>query len=253
MMARDGLRAVARQVERAYIQHLPRPDEEGALCEAGFAALGIPTERFYAKRIHRRRLPLTPRTLVAGELPVVRSALTQLGAEAEGLDDYPPPLRWMLRRAVWAATMREARMLGRPVFVKPRGKAKRFTGALLIDPSMELVRVGGSAPVWIAEPVRFRTEWRCYVAAGRVLGMGHYAGDPALQPDPAVVARAAGSLAAVAGLGMDVGVLDSGETALVECNDGFSLGAYDIAGEVYAEVLLRRWVQLVGQSGLDRI
>ena len=44
----------------------------------------------------------------------------------------------------------------------------------------------------------------------------------------------------------DVGVLSSGETALVEVNDAFSIGIYSIPKEVYAELLIARWKGLKG-------
>jgi len=44
---------------------------------------------------------------------------------------------------------------------------------------------------------------------------------------------------------MDFGVLDTGETALVEVNDGFAFGAYDqVSAEVYWTVTVSRWWQL---------
>lgn len=45
--------------------------------------------------------------------------------------------------------------------------------------------------------------------------------------------------------GNDFGVLANGETALVEANDGYALGAYDIDADRYTELVLRRWSELV--------
>ena len=45
---------------------------------------------------------------------------------------------------------------------------------------------------------------------------------------------------------MDFGILSSGETCLVEVNDGYSLGRYDgISGADYTDLLIARWRQLV--------
>lgn len=51
---------------------------------------------------------------------------------------------------------------------------------------------------------------------------------------------------APAAYGIDFGVLSSGETALVEANDGYALGAYKIESAPYAELLFARWAELVG-------
>lgn len=44
---------------------------------------------------------------------------------------------------------------------------------------------------------------------------------------------------------LDVGVLSTGETALIEVNDGFSVGMYGMSKELYAELLQTRWKELV--------
>ena len=45
---------------------------------------------------------------------------------------------------------------------------------------------------------------------------------------------------APAGYSLDVGVTESGETALVEVNDGFSLGTYGLDPIEYAKLLSAR-------------
>lgn len=52
---------------------------------------------------------------------------------------------------------------------------------------------------------------------------------------------------APAAYGIDFGVLASGETALVEANEGFSLGAYQIESSLYTELLFTRWQELLSQ------
>ena len=43
---------------------------------------------------------------------------------------------------------------------------------------------------------------------------------------------------------LDVGVLDSGDTALVEMNDAFSIGMYDGMEKCYGDLLTTRWKEL---------
>ena len=48
-----------------------------------------------------------------------------------------------------------------------------------------------------------------------------------------------------AGYALDFGVLADGRTALVEWNDGFSLGSYGLEGGLYTELILARWCELI--------
>ncbi|WP_435592932.1 ATP-grasp domain-containing protein [Nocardia sp. bgisy118] len=49
--------------------------------------------------------------------------------------------------------------------------------------------------------------------------------------------------------GIDFGVLATGETALIEANDGHALGAYDIAADLYTELVVQRWSELLSHAG----
>ena len=43
-------------------------------------------------------------------------------------------------------------------------------------------------------------------------------------------------------------MLTTGEMALVEANDGYSLGAYQISARAYADLLIARWRELVSTA-----
>jgi hypothetical protein len=36
---------------------------------------------------------------------------------------------------------------------------------------------------------------------------------------------------------------------LVEANDGYALGAYEVSARVYADLVLTRWAELVSMAG----
>lgn len=50
------------------------------------------------------------------------------------------------------------------------------------------------------------------------------------------------------GYGIDWAVTDSGETLLMELNDGFSLGNYGCRGHHYTAVIEARWRQFMGME-----
>jgi hypothetical protein len=98
-----------------------------------------------------------------------------------------------------------------------------------------------------SEVVEFTSEWRFYVLRGVVVGVGHYAGDPLVFPDPAVVRSAVTDFAGgcPAAYGLDFGV-SAGRTLLVEANDAYAIGVYGLPPPVFAEMLEARWLELVG-------
>ena len=229
--------------------------EEWKLVER-LGALGIPVELFTRKQIDRRRLPLDRGSLVAGDVPSVHGALAQLGVERPRTNDYPSCLRHLLHRRLWSSTVRRLKEDlfegAAPVFAKPAGGLKRFTGRVFACPDDldSLEGASSTTAVHYAEPVCWASESRVYVVRGQVVGIRHYSGDPAVQPAEALVAEAVRSLRrsgeATAGYGLDLGVLEDGRTAPVEWNDGYSLGAYGLDAASYTDLILARWAELVG-------
>lgn len=194
--------------------------------------------------------------LVVGSIPFVKAALRHRGVKPPKEQSYPPELRYLLHRRIWPSTVRKVResleLYPKSFFVKPSERAKRFTGFVIFD-SMD-PRLGGvpqSEKVWCSEVVAWESEWRLYVAHGRVLHQGHYHGNPSLKPSPEVVEGAVTVMCAQPGnpaaFALDLGVISTGETALVEVNDAYGLGAYGIEAEVYYSFLKARWDELCSQ------
>jgi hypothetical protein len=141
---------------------------------------------------------------------------------------------------------------GQPVFAKPLGRQKRFTGHVFFGPD-DLIHLEGasrSTSILCAEVVHWLSEFRVFVIRGEVVGIRHYHGDPTYRADEGVVCEAVPILEAsgeaTAGYGIDFGVLADGRTALVEWNDGFGLGSYGLDRGLYTELILARWCQLTG-------
>ncbi|MEJ6002505.1 ATP-grasp domain-containing protein [Paucibacter soli] len=207
--------------------------------------------------------------LRAGALPVgtvefVREAMRVAGINEPESMSYPVELNVLLGRQL--DVMPLDRVRGRK-FIKPV-TTKIFTG-FVWDPSapdetysehdleqLEVTR--GLKPetmVYVAEPVRFLCEWRVYVQGGLILGSARYdqdGEDEAPTPDADLVRRAvdlmSDSKGAPAAYGLDVGVLDTGETVVCEVNDAWALGLYGRAVEArdYVSMLASRWVQIRG-------
>ena len=224
-------------------------------CLAG----GIPIQLYTIKRIQRRQLPLTPRSFICGDMDCMHGAMKQLGIPIPAPVYFPQSLVGYLHREIWSDTVGGLRSRleedRRPVFAKPAGRAKLFTGRVFAGQS-DLYRLSTTSwrePVWCSEVVSWRSEYRVYVVGQDIIAVDHYGGDATVVLDRSVVAEAVityrRSGEAPAAYGIDFGVLATGETALVECNDGYALDAYQIAAPLYGELLFERWRELVSLSG----
>ncbi len=245
-------------ITRAYVQEegSGRLGVEGRDLIEGLRILGIAAELFTRKQIARRSLSLDRSTLVAGDLPSVLGALRQQGIEPPPPNDYPKCLGHLMHRRVWPSTVRHLKEslfdgASPPCFAKPASRQKRFTGRVFdtCNDLFHLEGASGSTAIHCSETVNWTSEHRVYVVRSHVVGIGHYAGDPSVLPDKEVVSEAVYCLhqsgEETAGYGLDLGVLDNGRTALVEWNDGFSLGSYGLEANSYAELILARWCELV--------
>jgi hypothetical protein len=229
---------------------------EEQLLRAEFERRGIPFSLYTVKRIHRRQLPLSRETFIAGDMDAMHGAMRQLNIEIPAPNDYPTSLSPFMHRRTWTSTLAavEREVLegsGGPIFAKPSDRRKSFTGRVFLsmDDFRELGRVSRREEVWCSEVVTWSSEYRVYVIGTRIVSVDLYAGDSKVALDPAVVDsalaayRASGE--APSAYGIDFGVLTTGQTALVEANDGYALGAYQISGDAYTDLLLMRWSELV--------
>ncbi|NEO87531.1 MAG: ATP-grasp domain-containing protein [Spirulina sp. SIO3F2] len=244
-------------ITQAFVQEQGngRLGDEEQLVVAELQNRGIPFTLYTEKRIRRRQLPLTPNTLVVGDMPCVLGALKQLGIPEPEPNDYPASLQDFLHRRVWRSTLQALenqlrRGLSTPIFAKPASRRKRFTGCVF-ESEYDLRQVYGVSrqeSLLCSEVVSWLSEYRVYVVNSEIRSIDHYAGDETIPIDRGVVESAIAQLNAAreayAGYALDFGVLASGQTALVEMNDGFALGAYQIDRQNYTDLLWARWLEL---------
>jgi hypothetical protein len=203
--------------------------------------------------------------LPIGTVEFLRKAMSLAGIVEPDNLSYPDALRPYLRRQV--KQIPAGYVLGH-WFIKPT-TTKAFTGFVvdtLGNPEhldghdriqyQAFLSLAPETQVWVAEPVTWLSEYRYYIIDGAVRGMGRYDGAPDDMPEPdsVVITEMAAAMAAAAdspsAFSMDVGVLDTGETALIECNDAWALGLYrgTMARGDFIEMLWRRWAQLISQG-----
>ena len=136
-----------------------------------------------------------------------------------------------------------------PIHIKPLIHHKLFSG-MVVRAFRDLISTAGvpsELPVLAQEYVDFISEWRAAILRDRILKIGHYRGDPLAFPDAQAVKSAVPAFTdRPIAFAMDWGVTSSGQTLLVEVNDGFSLGNYGLSGSQYTALIEARWRQLMG-------
>jgi hypothetical protein len=232
---------------------------EESLLRSEFERRGIPITLYTMKRILRRDLPISPQTFISGDMDAMHGAMRQLGIPVPEPNDYPQCLLSYLHRKIWKSTLKdiEQGFLTENIsfmFVKPADRRKNFSGKVFssYEDFWHLGNICRRQEVWCAEVVKWRSEFRVYVIDNKIVSVDNYAGDLNSKIDQTVVESALfayrNSGEAPAAYGIDFGVLESGETALVEANDGYSLGAYTIQAQPYTDLLIRRWEELLALS-----
>ncbi|NEU81736.1 ATP-grasp domain-containing protein [Nostoc sp. UIC 10630] len=245
-------------ISKAFIQEQGngRLRHEEQLVSEELRARGILITFYTQKRIQRRQLALDNESLVVGDMPCILGAIKQLGIPEPEPNDYPASLKNFMHRRTWTSTLEQLEIelrKGRyaPTFAKPATRRKRFTG-YVFESEYDLCQVYGVSrqePLLCSEVVSWVSEYRIYVVHSQIRSIDHYDGNPNIVLDIEKVLCAIQALdnagESIAGYAIDFGVLDSGETALVEMNDGFAIGAYKIDRKNYTDMIVARWEELL--------
>jgi hypothetical protein len=144
------------------------------------------------------------------------------------------------------------------VFVKPMA-TKLFTGFVYPETDEENLAefnaLPGETDCFFSEPVEFVSEYRYYVSENRILGWARYdQGDEenVPKPDASFVFTAISTL--VSGTcAVDIGVLQNGESVVIEVNQAWAIGLYgeNMSPSKYVKFLTKGWEEVNG--GATRI
>ena len=244
------------EIERVYVQGVGGIPDDEAFHKAwhGFRKRKIECTLVDADTIESGVLPLTQKTLVAGGIRTVETAMRQIGMRMPVANNLPDELSNFFGRTVQKTTLGTVRDEwtsgnSNSCFLKPLEKNKLFPAIAVfdVDDLNTIAGLSDDTRVLVSDYVLFESEWRAFVVQGQIIGLSHYQGDFFVYPDRRTLNSAIRNFkSAPAGYGIDFGVLSNGDKVLVEANDGYSLGSYSLNSVDYSRLLEARWMELAG-------
>lgn len=186
-------------------------------------------------------IELNNRDVPIGTVEFVRKILNRMNIKEPDNISYPLELMTFLNRHVYHDTYENV-----PIgyFVKPV-ETKIFDGHIFTEKDKS---IHDRTPVWVSEPVKWLAEYRYYIVDGIIVGYGRYDDlENDFLPDINIVKSAIEIWkSSPIGYSLDFGVLNNGKTALVEANDGWSLGYYQgsCSIEDYIKLIQKRWFEI---------
>ena len=205
--------------------------------------------------------------LPVGSVEFVREAIRIAGAQEPNPVSYPKSLQKYLHRKV--ECLPKYMVQAENTFIKPASKTKLFDGFLnsfdtelapaerrfRLEQKLAFEKLTATTPIYVSEVVDFKSEWRYYILKDKIVGRARYddGDDDAPSPSEKVVKDMVASYKIedsedrCLSYGLDVGVLSSGETALVEMNRAWALGLYKDMEDTaaYLEMLSVCWQQIM--------
>jgi hypothetical protein len=158
--------------------------------------------------------------------------------------DYPEPLRKYLHRNIEQKLFKEVHN-DYPYFIKPID-VKQFTGALVEQDShlqmfKDFDNLNDETEVYISEPIKFESEYRCFVHDGKLVGIQYYDGDFRKYIDSDVVEKMISEFTdSPIAYTIDVGYVEGKGTVLIEVNDMWAIGHYGLDAKTYVSMCIDR-------------
>ena len=222
----------------------------------GFTELGIETKFYTPADIFTDFIPSSPENVVVGHIDQCRKHIKNITNKDVDTIDYPTELIPFMKRKFKKTTLNEVYKLVNeetfePFFIKSV-EQKHFTGFVCKNFNDYISKTNGcykdfDKEVYMSEVLDIKSEYRTYVHWHNIENSIRYSGAYNYAPSKQIIEDMLYALRdskMPVAYSIDVGIISSGETVLIECNDGFALGNYGLPSRVYAQFHLDRWNQL---------
>jgi hypothetical protein len=185
----------------------------------------------------------------------IRLLLARAGRPAPPNFDLPDSLSPWISRFTWETTLGEVRnqvdceVPFNPFHVKPLKHHKLFKGVVVygLRDLIASAALPDDTPVLAQQRIEFVSEWRVSILRDKILNVAHYKGDPLLFPHVGTMKTAIEAfIERPIAFGMDWAITASGQTLLVEVNDGYALENFGLDGMPFTAMIEARWRQLMG-------
>jgi hypothetical protein len=195
-------------------------------------------------------VPKSKTNVVVGCIEDTIKYFERVGIPAPTPLNIPEELMGYCKRNVKITTMGNFKKSTElPIFVKPYERLKAFPSGVIRRQSSRsdlFNDVPDDFKVLTSEVIEMVSEYRGFVKRGKLVGLKQYIGDFRVFPDMRVIDECISKyVSAPSAYTIDFAVTDKGETVLIECNDGWSVGSYGLDGEIYADFLMTRWLEIM--------
>lgn len=215
-------------------------------------------ENIAVKRVGIDKIVPELNEMPVGSVEFVNWYMELAGIEKPRFECYPWETSKFITRDIFHAHAQDVLVFNHDCFVKPHalklfnGFVVRFDGVYdeHDQEQFNILKANPHALVYVSEVVKFLSEWRYYVADGKIIGEARYDADgqdDALSPDLTIVQAAVDAMSANHKFyTLDFGVLEDGKTELVEANDAWAIGLYGdaMSAKDYANWLINRWQEI---------
>lgn len=155
------------------------------------------------------------------------------------------------KRNIYISTLGEVRLnkIKYPFFMKPLDIYKIFNGKVLtseFDLNTIPNLLSDDIKVLISDVVEFKSEYRCFILNGELVGCKNYTGDFTVLPDFELIRRSISQYKnSPSAYTLDFGITEDNNTELIEINDGYGFGAYGLNPIIFCKMIARRWSDIV--------
>jgi hypothetical protein len=216
----------------------------------GFYELG-----YYVNKFDPRGGPpegITKETPVFAGIHMFKRIMEAMKVDYKEIEAYPEVLSPFLHRKVSVVSIGEVRSnvgVWDKFFIRPIDMNRKQFNGHIINREEELritLNLPENTRVIKSDPVNFVSEYRTYIMEDEVVAMKHYKGDWGIYPSRHTVEAMINLYKPFAPKAycVDVGVLDTHETALVELNDSINMGNYGLSSLLHARMVETRWKEI---------